>query len=426
MREKLEKLEIDLEKIRGDLQKLESEGAVVNNTLDLLNRKKQDIDAELASLKQERSLHNMSSEDYDEVMKDVASQKQDVDRKMQDIDKERERVEKDIENFHKEEEEKKQRVFSLQEDMQEKQKELNVLVAKRNEAQVNIAKLETKLEDLENELYQELHMSLVSLRERVELSLSIDEVDRAQQQIHKLKYKLSLIGGIDEEILGEYEETKERHSSLVLQLDDLNKTVKDLEALVSELDDVMKKKQSKAFKAIRKEFGRYFKILFEGGEADLTEVYETEKSEEQMLDDEGAPVENSEDIEKKPKKNHKKMLAGIDIKACPPGKKIKNVQALSGGERTLTSIALICAILNTNPSPFVVLDEVEAALDEANTLRLATILHELSNQSQFILITHNRATMHAADALYGVTMGSDGMSKLLSVNIGETLKMEKA
>ena len=92
---------------------------------------------------------------------------------------------------------------------------------------------------------------------------------------------------------------------------------------------------------------------------------------------------------------------------------------LSGGERTLTSIALVCAILNTNPSPFVVLDEVEAALDEANTLRLVKILYELSQKSQFVLITHNRATMHSADSLYGVTMGSDGVSKLVSVKLGE-------
>jgi chromosome segregation protein len=113
------------------------------------------------------------------------------------------------------------------------------------------------------------------------------------------------------------------------------------------------------------------------------------------------------------------MLVGIDVVACPPGKKIKNIQALSGGERTMTAIALVCAILHTNPSPFVVLDEVEAALDEANTLRFTKILQELALQSQFILITHNRATMHAADALYGVTMGVDGVSKLLSVKLSE-------
>nr|MBP9695019.1 AAA family ATPase [Candidatus Magasanikbacteria bacterium] len=110
-------------------------------------------------------------------------------------------------------------------------------------------------------------------------------------------------------------------------------------------------------------------------------------------------------------------VIGIDVVANPPGKKISNIQSLSGGERTMTSLALLSAILHTNPAPFVVLDEVEAALDEANTVRFGTILQELTTQSQFIIITHNRATMHIADALYGVTMGGEGVSRLVSVKI---------
>jgi len=123
------------------------------------------------------------------------------------------------------------------------------------------------------------------------------------------------------------------------------------------------------------------------------------------------------DQDKKGKKN--KILVGIDIMINPPGKKIKNINTLSGGERTLASIALICAVLSYNPAPFVVLDEVEAALDEVNTHRFAKIVSELSNKSQFIIITHNRVTMHSADALYGVTMGTDGISKLLSVKLSD-------
>lgn len=112
-------------------------------------------------------------------------------------------------------------------------------------------------------------------------------------------------------------------------------------------------------------------------------------------------------------------LAGIEIQATPPGKKIKSISMLSGGERALTAIALICAIINSNPSPFVVLDEVDAALDEANSERLAKILDELSHKTQFIVITHNRASMRRANILYGVTMGDDGVSKLLSIKLEE-------
>jgi chromosome segregation protein len=193
--------------------------------------------------------------------------------------------------------------------------------------------------------------------------------------------------------------------------------------MIEELDELMKKKRAEAFKKIRKEFNRYFQMLFEGGKADLEEVYGEEEEEIG-----GQPVVVGEVIEEEKKNLSKKdkILTGIEIIANPPGKKIKYLNALSGGERTLTSIALICAILHHNPSPFVILDEVEAALDEANTQRFARIMKELSEQSQFILITHNRVTMHAADALYGVVMGRDGISKLLSVKLEDVGKYEEA
>ena len=119
------------------------------------------------------------------------------------------------------------------------------------------------------------------------------------------------------------------------------------------------------------------------------------------------------------------MIAGIDIQASPPGKRIQTVHTLSGGERAMTSIALLCAIMTINPSPFVVLDEVDAALDESNSARFADILQELSRKVQFIVITHNRSTMQAADALYGVTMGDDGVSHVVSMKLEEAKETVK-
>jgi chromosome segregation protein len=187
----------------------------------------------------------------------------------------------------------------------------------------------------------------------------------------------------------------------------------------------MRKKRKKAFKQIKTEFKRYFTTLFEGGEADLIEIYGESAQDGPDLGGEDEPEDLFEDeqADKQRKKRGKEILQGIDVKANPPGKKIKNIQSLSGGERTMVSIALVCAILRTNPSPFVFLDEVEAALDEANTLRFTNILHELATESQFILITHNRVSMHSADALYGVTMGNDGISKLISVQLSEAEKV---
>lgn len=120
-------------------------------------------------------------------------------------------------------------------------------------------------------------------------------------------------------------------------------------------------------------------------------------------------------------KARREAIIGIDIQATPPGKRLKALNLLSGGERALTSIALLCAIMATNPSPFVVLDEVDAALDEANTVRFANILNELRERTQFIVVTHNRATMEKGDTLYGVSMGGDGVSKLLSVKIEDVV-----
>jgi len=248
------------------------------------------------------------------------------------------------------------------------------------------------------------------------------QLEELAAELQKLKYQLSLIGSIDEEVIQEHEQTKERYDFLSNQLIDLKTAIENLEKMVEDLDDLMKTKRAVAFKKIRKEFDRYFKILFEGGSANLEEIYTEEKDEELEIGNEGE-MEIPPEIPTSRKKE--KVLVGIDVLANPPGKKIKSINALSGGERTLTSIALICAVLNYNPSPFVVLDEVEAALDEANTLRFTKILAELATKSQFIIITHNRVTMHSADALYGVTMSSEGISRLLSVKMEDVPQYSK-
>ncbi len=233
------------------------------------------------------------------------------------------------------------------------------------------------------------------------------------------KNQLELIGGIDLETEKEYNETKERYDFLSNQTSDLNNAIKSLEEIISDLDLNIKGRFDHEFNIISEKFSEYFKILFNGGTAKIIKLSEEEKS---------VASENLEKIEENPsEENLKKIkllkkrnalgLSGIEIQATPPGKKIQAISMLSGGERALTAIALICAIISSNPSPFVVLDEVDAALDEANSERLAQILDDLSNKTQFIVITHNRASMKRASVLYGVTMQSDGISKLLSVKL---------
>lgn len=420
-RTELEKLEIRFEECRMAEQQSTAELLFVKSKIDLLEGQKTNLDGEIASLEHELNLENLSPEQYTQVLKDIDSQKQMILSTMQELDQEIKTAESKMNHFHEEEESKKQRVFSLQDAMQELQATVNSAIAQKNIHQVELAKLETREEDIAREVFEELHVSLDSIVSRGHQVFEKKEHEEVQIKIQKLKYTLSLIGGIDETVVTEYEETKTRYEHLDTQLKDLKKTLSDLEGLVEELDTIMKKKRSKAFKEMKKEFARYFAILFEGGSADLIEVYEDDTSADAQYKNaqgvESLLQEGTEEASLEPQAKKRKILKGIDILACPPGKKINNIQALSGGERTLTSIALICAILRTNPSPFVILDEVEAALDEANTLRVVQILKELSEASQFIIITHNRVTMHAADAIYGVTMGGNGVSQLLSVKM---------
>lgn len=387
------------------LREAQSALQVSEGKLLLIQEKQQTVVSELASIEHERSSLDLDEKQYSKLLSSLKGQKKDLNTKMTELQNDIDQAQEKMAAFQQEQEEKRVRVFSLQESMQQAQGKLNEINTRKGKTQIELVREETHLEDLEQELYDSLKVGIGSLLERDVPTISDRSVDEVKGEIEKLSYKLSLIGGIDDEVMEEYEETSGKFNSLSAELDDLEKASVDLEKLIAELDSMMKKKHEASFKKIKKEFSRYFKILFDGGKADLVEVYGT--------DDE----QDEDEEEEKPKRKRKKILKGIDVTACPPGKKIKHLQALSGGERTLTSIALVCAILHVNPPPFVILDEVEAALDEANTERFTDILQELAKQSQFIIITHNRVTMHAADRLYGVTMGSDGISQLVSVEL---------
>jgi chromosome segregation protein len=386
----------------------------------MMSTQKEQLDLELSRLEQELRVLTSNPEEYGKELQRLAQEKEAALGELARLETDVVAAARAIEDYNRLEEEKKQRVFALQESMQAKQVLVNTITQEQNDVKIALAKVETRREDLAVEVQEELKMVLSSLVERVQTIVAFEELDALSDTIQKLKYKLSLIGGIDEEVIKEYEATKERYDFLSGQLNDLQKATTDLNTLIGELDETMKKRRTVAFRKIRKEFSRYFQILFEGGEADLEEIYGEEPVEGENPEP-GTPTEDGSAEPEKPSKKEK-ILTGIEVIANPPGKKIKYLNSLSGGERTLTSIALICAILHDNPSPFVVLDEVEAALDEANTQRFVRIMSELSTQSQFIVITHNRVTMHAADALYGVVMNGDGISQLLSVKMEEVAR----
>jgi len=220
--------------------------------------------------------------------------------------------------------------------------------------------------------------------------------DELKEQIQHLKSLLRRLGPINPEAQEEYKATKERYEFLTQQSQDLEEAAGQLQQVITELDDLMDQEFRRVFKAVAKAFTHYFTRLFGGGSAKL------------LLTD-------PKDI----------TNTGVEIIARPPGKRSANLTMLSGGERALTAAALIFAILSVSPTPFAVLDEIDAALDEANIERVKAVLLELSEKAQFIIITHSRATLEIADTIYGVSMGADSVSQILSLKL-EGDKLAKA
>ncbi len=355
----------------------------------------------------------------------------DLEKQLQQIDTELAEARTNFKQLQASQEAKQASIFGAQKSLQNLRTELNQLNNQLNEQKIQATRYETRLEDLETEIRE--HLGDLSL---VKTFVPTGEFagDSAMERIKQLRRQLDAIGAIDLEAEKEYEETKERYNFLSTQVNDLTATITSLEEVIAELDALVKERFDKEFKVIESKFSEYFKILFNGGSAKIVKVIADDLN-EAVASGEGfgeAQEDNrsrqNEMIEMSFRdKTMKKLkalsrhdsvgLAGIDIVATPPGKKIQSIAMLSGGERALTAIALICAIISANPSPFVILDEVDAALDEANSERLAKILDDLSHKTQFIAITHNRALMRQASVLYGITMGDDGVSKLLSVKL---------
>jgi chromosome segregation protein len=345
-----------------------------------------------------------------------------------------------INSFNIKESEQKARLFSLQKNLQALQSEINELNNQLNQLKVNAARFETRLEDLEKEIRNNQLKLKEVMEEKSQERLAIEPT---REKIESLKRRVDQIGQLDPETEKEYSQTKERFDYLDGQTHDLNSAVNSLEKIIKELDLIIKERFDKEFKNISSKFEEYFKILFNGGQAKIVKVMTSELAgdkDEQTDERKPAPgiIETSADnqaAEDKCASNLKRIrylqkynatgLAGIEIMATPPGKKIKSIAMLSGGERALTAIALICAIISCNPAPFVVLDEVDASLDEANSERLAKILDDLSHKTQFIIITHNRASMRRAQILYGATMAESGVSKLLSIKLDEAKEAAK-
>ncbi len=299
---------------------------------------------------------------------------------------------------------------TIQDEYNEAQEQLLAIDRKRLDLEAEVARTNEHLEHLRLEMEREglapdRAGRIVSFDEAMATDPMFDvdslqtpriqggaEVDVAamRSRIEELRRQIRRLGAINAEAPGDFAEFQERHEFLTVQLADLSDAEAQLRTAISDLNEEIRSRFTTTFERVNTSFGEYFQAFFGGGSAAL------------LLTD-------PDDL----------ANAGIDIEAQPPGKRIKSLALLSGGERSLTAVALLFALLTANPAPFCVLDEVDAALDEANVGRFTAALRTLSEKTQFLVVTHNRRTIEVADAIYGVSMGRDGVSKVLSLRLSD-------
>ena len=263
------------------------------------------------------------------------------------------------------------------------------LTEKLHAQELALQKVDADLDFLQQRIEEEYHEDYEGcLKYKVENY----DISTSASSIANYKRQITMLGPVNPTAIEEFEELNERHEKMLSEKADLEKAIDDLEKALNEIRDQMLKIFNEGFNTINENFKRTFKELFGGGRAELQLDYS-----------------NCEDP----------LDAGVEIVACPPGKNLTKISLLSGGEQALTAIAILFAIIQMRPMPFCVLDEIEAALDDANVGRYASFLKKFAEKTQFIVITHRKPTMEKADVLFGVTMEEKGVSKIVSVKLSE-------
>ncbi len=348
----------------------------------------------------EKSLENVSKtlelkeNEYFQLEREMSSQSEDAD--TIDTVIERRRTEKD-QTINLISKRRSERLAIQQEhddgerELKEHKRQLKFVSSSLHETEVRVNRLDVDLDNRLNKLEGEYELSFEAAKSQYPLHVELEE---GRKKVKLIKMAIDELGSVNVGAIEEYDRVKERFEFLTEQKQDLEDAKATLHQVISEMDEEMTKRFKETFEQIQSHFHEVFKELFGGGQADLI-------------------LSNPEDL----------LNTGVEIVAQPPGKKLQHLALLSGGERALTAIALLFSILKVRPVPFCVLDEVEAALDEANVVRFAQYLKDFSHETQFIVVTHRKGTMEEADVLYGVTMQESGVSKLMSVRLEESKEL---
>ncbi|WP_027339994.1 chromosome segregation protein SMC [Halonatronum saccharophilum] len=428
LKDKIDSLEVEKGGLSKALEDLNEDGSNIKEIIKELednieaNQAKKeecnelitDLKVEIASLRKEKE---GLREDISLKERSIKGAKEGIQRREASI-KRLENKDEDLEDqrsqLHKDRELKSQEVFELKnrldgfrdkkkeadgqiaqflQESKEIREQFNSLQEGYNKVEVELAQLKVKVENTESRLREEYDLEAC---QAVESRVAIDDYSKVEKRIKELKRLMKGLEPVNLTSIEEYESLKERFDFLREQHDDLVEAKESLEKVISEMEEEMKEKFAQTFKQVKAQFEEIFVDLFGGGRAQLA-------------------LEDEDDL----------LETGIEINAQPPGKKLQKLSLMSGGEKALTATALIFSLLKVNPSPFYVLDELDAPLDDANVNRFAAYLRRLSEISQFIVITHRKGTMEAANALYGVTMQESGVSEMVSLRMDDLDEYEE-
>ena len=381
-----ETLNNELNNYDKDILELEEKENVINKYVILLNdelfNKKTNLSRSNEEFKNITSevnglndiLNNKSNKYLVKLMEDI-----------NELVKEKDIIEKDIKNYSKAKSDLNDEINDLEHKQKLANSNYNIINNELKDNEIKMGKIEVKLDNLLNNLSEEYNLTYeyASLNYNLEI-----EINLAREKVNKLKKELNTLGEVNTGSIKEYERLNTRYEFLKSQKDDLENSSSELKEIIKQMDEIMIKKFRESFNKIKEEFTNIFKIMFKGGNGELR-------------------LSNPDDI----------LETGIEIIAIPPGKKINSPVLLSGGEKALTAICLLFAILKVKPAPFVILDEAEAALDEVNVDMFGKFLVKEKKNTQFIIITHKKRMMEYADLLYGITMQESGVSKIVSAKL---------
>ena len=340
-----------------------------------INEKKESLSS---IIKEQESLESIHNNSIDEKEKELIRLYHEKTAYKEQIELKIQRLNKEISNL-------KDKIEREQADDKVKLSHLRELEKSSRELEISINRMDVKLDNMLETLSTEYELTYERAKEEYVLDI---EPEEARTKVNNYRANIKRIGMVNLDAIEEYEKVNTRYEFLSSQREDLLHAEDTLLEIMREMDDVMKEEFQTTFEKIRIEFQAVFKELFKGGKADLE-------------------LTNPDDL----------LTTGVDIKASPPGKKLTTISLLSGGEKTLTAISLLFAILNVRTVPFCLFDEVEAALDEANVVQFGKYLNHYKNKTQFLIITHKKKTMEYANTLYGITMQESGVSKLVSVKL---------